>query len=74
MGQAGQERLLRMLHILLGALATLLPQRRMFMSIGSVFGIGGTSVISRALGEGRQEYAKKVCSFCERVFLPDCVS
>ena len=29
-----------------------------------MFGIGGTSVISRALGEGRNDYAKKVCSFC----------
>ena len=26
--------------------------------------MGGTSVISRALGEGRAEHAKKVCSFC----------
>lgn len=34
------------------------------MSVGSVFGIGGTSVISRAIGEGRKEYAKKVCAFC----------
>ena len=34
------------------------------MSVGTVFGIGGTSVISRALGEGRNDYAKKVCSFC----------
>ena len=35
-----------------------------FMSIGTIFGVGGTSVISRALGEGRKEYAKKVCSMC----------
>ncbi len=35
-----------------------------FMAVGTVFGIGGTSVISRAIGEGRQEYAKKVCAFC----------
>ena len=34
------------------------------MAVGTIFGIGGTSVISRALGEGRKEYAKKVCSFC----------
>ena len=27
-------------------------------------GIGGTSVIARALGEGKEEYSKKVCSFC----------
>ena len=40
------------------------PVFLMFMSVGSIFGIGGTSVISRAIGEGRQEYAKKVCSFC----------
>lgn len=40
------------------------PVFLLFMSVGTVFGIGGTSVISRALGEGRKEYAKKVCSFC----------
>ncbi len=34
------------------------------MAVGTVFGIGGTSVISRALGEGKEDYAKKVCSFC----------
>ncbi len=40
------------------------PVFLIFMSVGSVFGIGGTSVISRAIGEGRQDYAKKVCAFC----------
>lgn len=40
------------------------PVFLMFMAVGTVFGIGGTSVISRAMGEGRTEYAKKVCSFC----------
>ncbi len=40
------------------------PVFLLFMTIGSVFGIGGTSVISRAMGEGRTEYAKKVSSFC----------
>ena len=35
-----------------------------FMAVGTIFGIGGTSVISRALGEGRRDYAKKVCAFC----------
>lgn len=35
-----------------------------FMAAGTIFGIGGTSVISRALGEGRTGYAKKVCVFC----------
>lgn len=40
------------------------PVFLMFMAVGTVFGIGGTSVISRAMGEERAEYAKKVCSFC----------
>lgn len=40
------------------------PVFLIFMSLGTVFGIGGTSVISRAMGEGRPDYAKKVCSFC----------
>ena len=40
------------------------PVFLLFMAVGTIFGIGGTSVISRALGEGRKEYAKKVCSFC----------
>ena len=40
------------------------PVFLLFMAVGTVFGIGGTSVISRAMGEGRQEFAKKVCSFC----------
>lgn len=40
------------------------PVFLIFMAVGTVFGIGGTSVISRAMGEGRIEYAKKVCSFC----------
>ena len=40
------------------------PVFLVFMSVGTIFGIGGTSVISRAFGEGKREYAKKVCSFC----------
>lgn len=40
------------------------PVFLLFMAVGTIFGIGGTSVISRAMGEGRREYAGKVCSFC----------
>lgn len=40
------------------------PVFLLFMAVGTAFGMGGTSVISRALGEGRREYARKVCSFC----------
>lgn len=46
------------------AVSMAMPVFLVFMSVGTVFGIGGTSVISRALGEGRLDYAKKVCSFC----------
>lgn len=40
------------------------PVFLIFMSVGTIFGIGGTSVISRSLGEGRLDHARKVCSFC----------
>ena len=40
------------------------PVFLIFMSVDTVFGIGGTSVISRALGEGKADYAKKASSFC----------
>lgn len=40
------------------------PVFLIFMAVGTMFGIGGTSVISRAMGAGRTEYAKKVSSFC----------
>ena len=46
------------------AVSLAMPVFLMFMAVGTVFGMGGTSVISRALGQGRMEYAKKVCSFC----------
>lgn len=35
------------------------PVFLLFMAVGTIFGIGGTSVISRAMGEGRTDYAKK---------------
>lgn len=40
------------------------PVFLIFMAVGTVFGVGGTSVISRAMGSGQHDYAKKVCSFC----------
>lgn len=40
------------------------PVFLLFMAVGTLFGLGGTSVISRAMGEGKTEYAKKVSSFC----------
>ena len=46
------------------AVAICTPVFLIFMSVGTVFGLGGTSVISRAMGEGRTDYAKKVSAFC----------
>ena len=46
------------------AVAMCTPVFLMFMAVGTIFGLGGTSVIARALGEGRVDYAKKVSSFC----------
>ena len=50
--------------ILIAAVSLAMPVFLIFMAVGTVFGIGGTSVISRAMGQGRTDYAKKVCSFC----------
>jgi multidrug efflux pump len=40
------------------------PVFLIFMTIGTVFGIGGTSLISRSLGAGKQDYARRICAFC----------
>ncbi len=46
------------------AVSLAMPVFLVFMAVGTMFGVGGTSVISRSLGEGKIEYAQKVCSFC----------
>ena len=44
---------------------TLASQAFVFYSaLGTVFGVGGTSVISRALGADKKEHAKHVSAFC----------
>ena len=50
--------------ILVAAVSLATPAFLIFMAVGTIFGIGGTSVISRAFGQERHEYAKKVCAFC----------
>lgn len=50
--------------ILVAAVSLATPVFLIFMAVGTIFGMGGTSVISRALGRGQNEYAKKVCAFC----------
>lgn len=46
------------------AVSLAMPLFLVFMAVGTVFGMGGTSVISRALGQGRADFAKKACAFC----------
>lgn len=50
--------------VLVAAVSLATPVFLIFMAVGTVFGAGGTSVISRAFGQGREEYARKACSFC----------
>lgn len=40
------------------------PAFTIFMAVGLLFGIGGTSLISRTLGQGNKEKAKHICAFC----------
>lgn len=40
------------------------PVFMVFMALGNLFGIGGSSAISRALGEKNQDRAKQISSFC----------
>lgn len=49
---------------MVAAVSLATPVFLIFMAIGMLFGIGGTSLISRMLGEGKKEKAKKVSSFC----------
>lgn len=47
-----------------GAVQLGAPIFMIFMSLGTLFGVGGTSVISRALGVNDNDRARKACSFC----------
>lgn len=49
---------------MVAAVSLATPVFLLFMSSGTLFGMGGTSLISRALGAGKKEYAKQVSSFC----------
>ena len=49
---------------MVAAVSLVTPVFLLFMAVGMLFGIGGTSLISRMLGEGKKEEAKKVSSFC----------
>lgn len=49
---------------MVAAVSLATPVFLLFMSVGTLFGMGGTSLISRALGKGDREYARKVSAFC----------
>ena len=49
---------------MVAAVSIATPVFLIFMAVGMLFGIGGTSLISRMLGEGKDEIAKKISSFC----------
>ncbi|MGN1116202.1 MAG: MATE family efflux transporter [Candidatus Ornithomonoglobus sp.] len=49
---------------MVAAVSLATPVFLIFMAVGTLFGVGGSSVIARALGEGRPDYACKVSSFC----------
>lgn len=49
---------------MVAAISLATPAFLFFMAVGMLFGIGGTSLISRLLGQGRNKDAKYACSFC----------
>lgn len=50
--------------LMVAAVSLATPAFLFFMAVGMLFGIGGTSLISRMLGQGRKEDASHACSFC----------
>lgn len=46
------------------AVALTLPLFFLFTAIGSLFGVGGSSLISRSLGKGDYGTVKRTCTFC----------
>jgi multidrug efflux pump len=49
---------------MVAAISVATPAFLLFMAIGMLFGIGGTSLISRSLGEGKAEKARNASAFC----------
>lgn len=49
---------------MVAAVSVATPVFLIFMAVGMLFGIGGTSLTSRMLGQGKTEKAKQISSFC----------
>lgn len=50
--------------LMVAAVSVATPAFLLFMAVGMLFGIGGTSLISRTLGEGDERRARRISSFC----------
>ena len=50
--------------LMVAAVSIATPAFIIFMAVGMLFGIGGTSMISRMLGEGKRDMAKHISAFC----------
>lgn len=50
--------------LMVAAVSIATPAFIIFMAVGMLFGIGGTSMISRMLGEGNRDMAKHISAFC----------
>ena len=50
--------------LMVAAVSVATPAFLLFMAVGMLFGIGGTSFISRMLGEGQEDRAKHASAFC----------
>lgn len=50
--------------LMVAAVVLATPVYLIFLAVGMLFGIGGTSLISRTLGEGNEKKAKHISAFC----------
>ena len=57
--------------LMVAAVSVATPAFLLFMAVGMLFGIGGTSFISRMLGEGQEARAKHASAFCFCIYVPD---
>ena len=49
---------------LVAGVSLVAPMFTLMIAFGDIFGLGGSSLISRLLGEKKEEEAKKTCAFC----------
>ncbi len=50
--------------LMVAAVSLVTPMYLIFISVGTLFGVGGTSLISRTLGGGDHKKTKNISSFC----------